>query len=112
MTDRLLAPNAAYLTPGLVVTRLKSAFSYVEVDGEEGRRYVIETIERLNIDSSLRSVDWHIMELLSRGKERALFICFGDDAKTELEILDTYVLPGMPMVFEYSSAEHERAARP
>jgi hypothetical protein len=112
MTDRLLAPNAAYLTPGLVVNRLKSVFPYVEVDGQEGRRHVIETVERLNIDTSIGFIDPHVVALLMRGKERALFVCFGDNASSDLEILDTYVVPAMPMVFEYASAEHESTARP
>jgi hypothetical protein len=44
-------------------------------------------------------------------KDRALYVCFGADASSELALLDTYVIPGMPLVFEYASVEHEHAAR-
>jgi hypothetical protein len=112
MADRLLANNAsAYLAPLVVVNHLKSEFSYVETDGEEGRRYILETIERLKADRSLRSVDPQMVHKLARIKNRAIFVCFGDDAGSDLALLSTYVIPGMPLVFEYASVTHERAVR-
>ena len=112
MADRLLPNNAgAYLTPLMVVNRLKSEFSYVETDGEEGRRHTVETIERLRADTSSRSVDQQMMQKLGRIKNRAIFVCFGDDASTDLALLSTYVIPGMPLVFEYASVTHEHAVR-
>jgi hypothetical protein len=109
MADRLLANNAdAYLTPWAVVNRLKSEFSYVEADGEEGRRYVLETIERLKAS---RHLDHQMVERLARVKNRALFVCFGDDAGSDLSILGTYVIPGMPLAFEYASVTHEHAVQ-
>lgn len=110
MADRLLA--STYLTPMIVVSRLESEFSYVETDGEEGRRYVLETIDRLRADTSSRYVDHQMVQSLARVKNRAIFVCFGDDASSDLALLSTYVVPGMPLVFEYASAAHERAARP
>jgi hypothetical protein len=109
MADRLLA--SSYLTPMLVVSRLESEFSYVETDGEEGRRYVLETIDRLKSDTSSRYVDHQTVQNLARVKNRAIFVCFGDDATSDLALLSTYVIPGMPLVFEYASAAHERAVR-
>jgi hypothetical protein len=112
MPDRLVANNAdAYLTPWALVNRLKSEFSYVEADGEEGPRYVLETIERLKADMSWWHVDHHMVERLDRVKNRALFVCFGDDAGSDLATLGTYVIPGMPLVFEYASVTHEHAAQ-
>jgi hypothetical protein len=112
MADRLIANNAdAYLTPWAVVNRLKSEFSYVEADGEEGRRHVLETIERFKADMSWRHIDHQIVERLARVKNRALFVCFGEDAGSDLATLGTYVIPGMPLAFEYASNTHEHAVQ-
>jgi hypothetical protein len=87
MADRLLASNAsAYLAPRIVVNRLKSEFSYVEADGEEGRRYVLQTIDRLKADTSSRYVDHQMVQKLIQFKNRAVFVCFGDDASSELAL--------------------------
>jgi hypothetical protein len=112
MPDSLIANNAeAYLTPLAVINRLKSEFSYVEADGEEGRRHVLEIIERLKADGSRRHVDHQVVERLAGVKNRALFVCFGDDAGSDLATLGTYVIPGMPLAFEYASVTHENAVR-
>ena len=76
MVDRLLPNSAsAYLSPLVVVNRLKSEFSYVETDGEEGRRYILETIERLKANTSLRSVDHQMVQKLAHIRNRAIFVC-------------------------------------
>lgn len=112
MADRLVTNDArGYLAPLIVVNRLKSEFSYIEADGEEGRRYVLETIDRLKADTSLRYVDQQMVQKLARVKNRAIFVCFADDAASDLAFLTTYVIPEMPLVFDYASAAHERAAR-
>jgi hypothetical protein len=112
MADRLLPNNAsAYLTPLVVVNRLKSEFLYVEADGEEGRRHVVETIERLKAHNSSRYVDHQLVQKLTRIKNRAIFVCFGDDASSDLALLSTYVIPDMPLAFEYASVTHEHAVR-
>lgn len=112
MADSLVANNAdAYLTPLAVVNRLKSEFSYVEADGEEGRRHVLEIIERLKADGSRRHVDHQVVERLARVKNRALFVCFGDDAGSDLATLETYIVPGMPLAFEYASVTHENVVQ-
>ena len=112
MPDSLVAKSAdAYLTPWAVVNRLKSKFSYVEADGEEGRRHVLEIIERLKADRSRRHVDHQVVERLARVQNRALFVYFGDDAGSDLATLGTYVVPGMPLAFEYASVTHEHAVQ-
>ena len=112
MADRLVANKAdSYLTPRVVVNRLKSEFSYVEADGEEGRRYILETVERLNANTSLRSVNHQTAEDLDRVKNRTIFVCFGDDVGSDAGLLSTYVIPGMPLLFEYASVAHEHAVR-
>jgi hypothetical protein len=71
MPDSLIANNVdAYLTPWGVVNRLKSVFSYVEVDGEEGRRHVLETIARLRGDRSRREIDHRLVERLTGVKKQ------------------------------------------
>jgi hypothetical protein len=112
MPDSLVANNAeAYLSPWAVVNRLKSEFSYVEADGEEGRRHVLDTIERLKADRSRRHIDHQVEERLARVKNRALFVCFGDDVSSDFATLGTYVIPGMPLAFEYASITHEAAVQ-
>jgi hypothetical protein len=111
--DRLVANSAdAYLTPWKVVNCLKAEFAYVEVDGEEGHRHVLETIGRIQAAKSRRYTGHQVVEHLARVKSRALFVCFGDDAGHDLTALDTYVIPGMPLTFEYASATHKVAAQP
>ena len=113
MPDRLVSNNPdAYLAPLALVTRLKSEFAYVETDGEEGRRHVLESIERLKGERSFRQVDRDKIQWLDRVKNRALFVCFGDNASSESLLLTTYVIPGEPLAFDYASVTHERAVQP
>jgi len=111
MPDTLVANSVdAYLTPLGVANRLKSVFSYVEVDGEEGRRHVLETLARLRADQSQRHVDHLFVERLAGVKNRALYVCFGDDVGTDSVTLGTYIVPGMPLAIEYASAKHDENA--
>ena len=113
MPDRLVANNPdAYLPPLALVTRLKSEFAYVETDGEEGRRHVLATIERLNGERSSRQVDRDRIRWLDRVKNRAIFVCFGDTASSDSMLLSTYVIPGEPLAFDYASVAHERVVQP
>ena len=113
MPDRLIANHPdGYVSPLGLVNRLKSEFPYVETDGEAGRRHVLQTIQRLKAERSRRQADREMAEQLDRVKNRALFVCFGDDAASDLALLSTYIIPGMPLMFEYASDTHERAAQP
>jgi len=113
MPDRLVANSAdAYLGPWAAVNRLKPVFRYVEADGEEGCRYVLEAIQRLKAARSLRQGDRDMVQWLDQVKNRALFVCFGDDAGSDLALLSTHVVPGLPLEFEYASVTHERAVQP
>jgi hypothetical protein len=111
MPDSLIANNVdAYLTPWGAVNRLKSVFPYVEVDGEEGRRHVLETIARLRGDRSRREVDFQLVGRLAGVKNRALYVCVGDDVGADSVTLETYIVPGMPLAFEYVSAKQDENA--
>jgi hypothetical protein len=113
MPDQLHARDAdGYLSPWGVVNRLKSTFSYVESDGEQGRLHVIEMINSLRGNASSRRADAQLAEQLERVKNHALLVYFGDDPGAELAVLTTYVVPGRPLVFEYSSHAQEQAAQP
>lgn len=115
MPHRLLARDSHhYLSPLGVVTRLKSEFDYVESDAEAGRRYVLETIEELQANkwSRLFDINHEYLEQLDRVKERVLYVCFGDNPGSESGILSTYVIPGTPLLFDYSSYVHEQAVEP
>ena len=112
MPDRLVANSEdAYLSPWGAVNRLKPVFAYVEADGEEGSRYVLKTIQRLKAARSPRQADHDRIQWLDLVKNRALFVCFGDNAGSDLALLSTHVIPGMPLEFEYASVTHERAVQ-
>ena len=110
MPDRLVATHPdAYLTPLGSVSRLKVEFSYVEADGEEGRRYVLRMIERLKAERARLQVDRDLAERLERVKNRALFVCFGDDAGSDSALLSTYIIPGMPLGPAFAGAMRSRS---
>lgn len=112
MSHRLLSRDPHnYLSPRVVLNRLKSEFAYVESDGEEGRRYVMAVISQLQANRWTRFAEAprEYLEQLDRGKNRALYVCFGDNPSSEIAILTTYVVPGIPLYFEYSSHAHEQA---
>lgn len=94
--------------------RLGSEFPYVEADEAEGRRYVLEVMKRLEtkIGQRKNSVLNELLDRLNRIKERVIYVRFGDDPSSETEYLAAAVIPGEPLVFEYESIAHERAAWP
>jgi hypothetical protein len=113
MPDRLVPRDSrTYLSPLGVVNRLKSAFAYVESDVDEGRRHALELIGRARGNIWSRYVNREYVEQLEAGKDRALYVCFGDDPGSELSLLSAYIIPGMPLDFEYSSRAHEEAVQP
>lgn len=112
MPDRLIPRDSrSYLSPLGVVNRLKSAFAYVESDVDEGRRRVRDLIERARANIWSRYVNREYVEQLEAGKDRALYVCFGDDTGSEEALLSAYIIPGMPLDFEYSSRAHEEAVQ-
>jgi hypothetical protein len=103
-----------YHCPSAVVKRLESEFAYVETSEEDARRHVLEIIEQLIAlkQGGKDPVGDEDLIRLERIQESAIGVCFGDDLTSDLALLNTYVIPGEPLLFEYSSPAHEEAARP
>ena len=112
MAYRLIARDTQhYLSPWGVISRLKAEFAYVESDAEEGHRHVCKIIGQLeaNKRSSRFDANHEYLEHLYRGKERALYVCFGDSPGSDSMIAGTYVVPGTPLVFDPVPYEHGQA---
>lgn len=115
MAHRLVPPDGCpYLSPRLVVSRLESEFAYVEVDEEDGRRHVRGIIRQLQKmrDLGLIPVDDEYLARLKKAQRGAIYVYFGDDPGSEIACLNTAVIPGEPLFFDYASRAHEQAAHP
>jgi hypothetical protein len=115
MTTRLLARiGQPYLSPPVVKERLGSAFAYIESSEELGRSYVLEMIRQVRkIDDTRRiPVESKYLDRLSKDRCGALYLHFGDDPGSETMLLGMYVIPGEPLVFDYSSQAHEQSTLP
>lgn len=114
MPCRLCARDGQqYLSPRGVLVRLQSAFPYVESDGEEGRRHVLQTIAQLQSYKGAAHPEANLQYIqhLNTVKDRALYVCFGDDPTTESAILSMYVIAGTPLVIEYSPLADEKVVQ-
>lgn len=115
MLHRLVTRGGTYYhCPSAVVKRLESAFAYVETSEEDARRHVLEIIEQLQAlkQAGKDSVGHGDLIRLETIQDAAIGVCFGDDLTSDLALLNTYVIPGEPLLFEYSSPAHQEAARP
>lgn len=102
------------LEPHAVVARLKGTFAYVESSEEAGQIHVgelIESFQKLR-NSGAPPVDNDYIERLKRVQKNSVYVIFGENPGCETSILDTMVIPGDPLVFDYSSPEHEKATWP
>ena len=115
VVHRLVPVNGhRFLSPLLVVMRLASAFAYIEADEALGRRHVLEMMKQLVPSRHGRRHPTHDERVahLDKVKDRAVYVHFGDAPSSETDYLCAVVIPEEPLVFEYESAAHERAARP
>jgi len=115
MGHRLFAkPETGYLAPREVVKRIDAVFAYLEASEEEGREHVRDVITQLQAmmrDGTIPQ-DRKYIAHMKRVQDQAIFLYFGDNPGVEEECLSTAVIPGEPLFFDYSSPEHEMAARP
>jgi hypothetical protein len=94
--------------------RIASEFAYIEADEAVGYNRVEDIIRQIEIRRR-RNKDALLaerVEQLEKVKDRAVHVCFGDDPGSNTGYLCAVVIPGEPLVFEYESAEHERAVQP
>lgn len=115
MVHRLYAPHGQlYLSPQVVLRRLESEFPYVEADEEDGRRHVRKIIRQLwKIKQTGEiPVDDDYLERLNKVQRGAVYVYFGDNPGSELALLSTVIIPGEPLIFDYSSRAHRQATQP
>ena len=115
MGHRLFAkPEIGYLEPREVVNRINAVFAYVEASEEEGRTHVRDVIQQLQTMMKEGTVphDRQYLAHMRRVQDQAIYVYFGDNPGVEDECLSAAVIPGEPLFFDYSSPEHEKAARP
>lgn len=110
----LAKENRVYLRPQVVIARLEREFAYVETSEEVGRQHVAQLIRELPKVKKWGqiTVDRKYLEHLHKVRDEAVFIYFGDNPGSEDAILSTAVIPGNPLVVDFSSPEHRRATRP
>jgi len=102
------------LTPRVVVSRLEGEFAYVEASEDEGRHHVggiIRQLRKLQEAGNI-PVDLDYLERLKKAQRGSIFVYFGDDPGSETACLNTAIIPGEALFFDYSSRAHEDAARP
>ena len=115
MVHRLFAREGQrYLSPRIVLDRLESEFAYVESSDDEGRRHVQGLIRQLIRIKQMGKipVDNEHLDRLKKAQNAALYVYFGDNPSSDTGYLCTAVIPGEPLIFDYTSREHQRAARP
>ena len=115
MGHRLISKTeTGYLSPREVVNRINAVFAYVEASEDEGREHVRDVIAQLQSMMREGTIphDRQYLAHLKRVQDQAIYVYFGDNPGIEIECLSTAVIPGEPILFDYSSPEHEQAARP
>ena len=103
-----------FLRALLVVMRIASEFACAEADEAAGLGHVLEMMRQLEPKNGHHRDSFLAERLahLDKVKDRAVYVCFGDDPGGNAGYLCTVVIPGEPLIFEYESAAHERAVRP
>lgn len=115
MVHRLYAPpGQLYLSPQVALRRLESEFSYVETDEEDGRRHVRKIIRQLwQIKQTGKiPIDDDYLQRLNKAQRGAVYVYFGDNPGSEMALLSTVIIPGEPLIFDYSSRAHRQATQP
>ena len=115
MGHRLLSkPEIGYLSPREVVNRINAVFAYVEASEDEGRQHVRDVITQLQamMKDGTSPPDRQYLAHLRRVQDQAIYVYFGDNPGAENECLATAIIPGEPILFDYSSPDHEQGARP
>ena len=88
-------PGGRYLDPKEVIRRVRAArFAYVETSSEGARVQALEWMNQRAFNDYLAQ-----REGLA---EAALFVHFGDDLTSEGALLSMLLIPGQPLIIEYS----------
>jgi len=115
MPQRLSVPEGCdYLRPSVVKERLESEFAYVATSEEAARHYYLSTFRKRRKYTApgrhfVDDVPISPIEELGAG---ALYVQCGDDLTSETMLLGMFVIPGEPIVVDYTSPENERLTLP
>ena len=106
--SHLLKPyeDADFLAPEEVATRLQEEFAYVDVDREQGKDIVGDTIAKL---IELRAPQ-EIIDEQRAAQAEAIWMVVADDSTSDDDLQFT-VKPNEGILIGYSSAQHEEATR-
>jgi hypothetical protein len=107
-------PGNDYLAPSAVVARLRAHFNHVETDPQQGAVHVTRMVEQLTRMQFLKQppATPEEIERLRGLREQSVCVTFFDDPASPDACLTTTIIPGEPLFFGFSSAEHERLAMP
>jgi len=118
-TDEMLkflsAPDGrSYLRPSIVRERLESEFAYVATSEQAGREFFRSVFGgKSDAPAPLRrSVDDLNFLPVEEPGAGALYVQCGDDLSSETTLLGMFVIPGEPIIFDYTSPENERSTLP
>jgi hypothetical protein len=112
--DWLVCPDEDIpLKPKEVIRRLRKEFRYVKTSKKKGLEEIQGQIDFLARFKGKRARDKkNRIDELESYKTEAYWVVFGDDPESKQSYLCTVVTPEDRLFFGYSSASHERAAKP
>lgn len=115
-TEHLLEPPGSnnYLNVQVALSRIGSEFGYLEADEDLGRRHVRQMIDAIRNRFEASDYIDHRERIthLSSAQADAIHIRCGDNPTAEHEYLSAVLVPGEPILAQYESLAHEKAARP
>src|SRR4051812_5763816 len=105
-------PGCDYLSPSDVIARLRSYFKHVQVDSQRGEAHVTRMVDQLTRMQFLTPppATPEEIEHLQSLRGEAVFVLFADTSDFGDAYLTTTAIPGEPLFFGFSSANHEEAA--
>jgi len=88
--------------------RLESEFAYVAASEEAAHEFVVSVFGDAR-DDTQRADDDLDMRPFGDAGVGALYVQCGDDLTSETMLLGMFIIPGEPIIFDYTSPENERS---
>jgi hypothetical protein len=113
MAHRKLFPKPGnhYLSPPEVIARLRSHFKHVQIDPQRGEAHVNKMLDQLTRMQFLTPppVTPEEIKHLRSLRGEPVFVLFADNPARGDACLTATIIPGEPLFFGFSSANHEEA---
>jgi hypothetical protein len=113
--DRLY-PKAGFpfLAPAAAIRLLQEEFAHVYADPREGQNYVRKMVEKLRQLQHFTPPPVTEEEIrgLEESANKSLHVLLADNEDFGFAYLTTCIIPGQPLFFGYSSAQHQQSAQP